>query len=135
MKLIDLLKEVLEEAVENVVGEYPFKTTVNFDLNKIRSASGKLGEQGASTEGIRNLLKYVGVNLTGINTESTKAMADFLRSNPNERNKVLNLVKKEPIKLSQLPDGSYDLKDGNHRAVILYYSGVESVPAIITDNT
>jgi hypothetical protein len=62
-------------------------------------------------------------------------MADYLKSNPLERAKVLELVKKEPIKLSQLPEGSYDLKDGNHRATILYYSGIESIPAIITDNT
>jgi hypothetical protein len=117
------------------VGENAFDTVVNFDLNKIRSASGKLGEQGATPDGIRNLLKYVGVDLTNVNTESIKAMADYLKSNPLERAKVLELVKKEPIKLSQLPDGSYDLKDGNHRATILYYSGIESIPAIITDNT
>jgi gliding motility-associated lipoprotein GldD len=34
-------------------------------------------------------------------------MADYLKNNPSERNKVLELVKREPIKLSQLPDGSY----------------------------
>ena len=39
-----------------------YNTVVNFDLNKIRSASGKLGEQGATVDGIRDLLKYVGVD-------------------------------------------------------------------------
>jgi hypothetical protein len=134
-KLANQVYEALGFIGKNEVGENVFNTTVNFDLNKIRSASGKLGEQGATSDGIRDLLKYVGVDLTNVNTESIKAMADYLKSNPLERAKVLELVKKEPIKLSQLPDGSYDLKDGNHRATILYYSGIESIPAIITDNT
>jgi hypothetical protein len=134
-ELANQVYEALGFIGKNEVGENVFNTTVNFDLNKIRSASGKLGEQGATSDGIRDLLKYVGVDLTNVNTESIKAMADYLKSNPLERAKVLELVKKEPIKLSQLPDGSYDLKDGNHRATILYYSGIESIPAIITDNT
>lgn len=134
-ELANAVYEALGFKQRNQVGENSFNTVVNFDLNKIRSVSGKLGEQGATSDGIRDLLKYVGVDLTNVNTESIKAMADYLRSNPSERNKVLDLLKKEPIKLSQLPDGSYDLKDGNHRATILYYSGVESIPAIITDNT
>lgn len=134
-ELANAVYEALGFKEGNQVGENPFNTVVNFDLNKIRSVSGKLGEQGATPDGIRDLLKYVGVDLTNVNTDSIKAMADYLRSNPSERNKVLDLVKKEPIKLSQLPDGSYDLKDGNHRATILYYSGVESIPAIITDRT
>lgn len=134
-ELANAVYEALGFKERNQVGENPFNTVVNFDLNKIRAVSGKLGEQGATPDGIRNLLKYVGVDLTNVNTDSTKAMADYLRSNPSERNKVLELVKKEPIKLSQLPDGSYDLKDGNHRSTILYYSGIESIPAIITNNT
>ena len=134
-ELANQVYEALGFKERNQVGENPFNTVVNFDLNKIRAVSGKLGEQGATPDGIRNLLKYVGVDLTNVNTDSTKAMADYLRSNPSERNKVLELVKQEPIKLSQLPDGSYDLKDGNHRATILYYSGIESIPAIITNNT
>jgi hypothetical protein len=134
-ELANEVYEALGFKERNQVGENPFNTVVNFDLNKIRSVSGKLGEQGATPDGIRNLLKYVGVDLTNVNTDSTKAMADYLRSNPSERNKVLELVKQEPIKLSQLPDGSYDLKDGNHRSTILYYSGIESIPAIITNNT
>ena len=134
-ELANAVYETLGFKERNQVGENPFNTVVNFDLNKIRAVSGKLGEQGATPDGIRNLLKYVGVDLTNVNTDSTKDMADYLRSNPSERNKVLELVKQEPIKLSQLPDGSYDLKDGNHRSTILYYSGIESIPAIITNNT
>jgi hypothetical protein len=134
-ELANQVYEALGFKEKNQVGENAFNTTINFDLNKIRAKSGKLGEQGATSDGIRDLLKYVGVDLTNVNTESIKAMADYLKSNPLERAKVLELVKKEPIKLSQLPDGSYDLKDGNHRATILYYSGIESIPAIITDNT
>ena len=87
-EIANAVYEALGFKERNQVGENPFNTVVNFDLNKIRAVSGKLGEQGATPDGIRNLLKYVGVDLTNVNTDSTKAMADYLRSNPSERNKV-----------------------------------------------
>ena len=56
-----------------------------------------------------------------------------LKSNPKDQQKLLDFTKQNPIQLTKLPDDSYDLKDGNHRANLLYWSGIETVPVEITD--
>jgi hypothetical protein len=106
---------------------------VDFNLNDIKKPSGRLGEQGMTEEGAREVIKRIGVTIPGKEKPSLKDITEHLKSNPADLKKLVDYVKANPIQLLKLPDGSYDLTDGNHRAGLLYYSGVDNAPAIIKD--
>jgi hypothetical protein len=58
-------------------------------------------------------------------------MVEHLKNNPNDAAKYQKFLEKEPINISELPDGSYQINDGHHRATLSYYSGNENIPTII----
>jgi hypothetical protein len=138
---IEELEVLIEDTVEEIsrinsllpgAPAAPTASTL-FELEKLKKRNGKLGEQGATAEGVRDLLKFLGIDLEGVDTTSIKAMADFLKNNPSEKQKVIDFVRKEPVQITKFPEDYYELQDGNHRAVVLYYSGVEYIPAVIKD--
>jgi hypothetical protein len=56
---------------------------------------------------------------------------EHLKNNPKDAQKYKQFLEKEPIQLTELPDQSYQLQDGHHRATLAYYSGQEQIPAVI----
>jgi len=104
-----------------------------FDLNNVRKASGSIGNQGATPEGARDILKSIGIEVKGIKSgqPTFKEMVEHLKNNPKDAAKYQKFLEKEPINISELPDESFQINDGHHRATLAYYSGNESIPAII----
>jgi len=54
-----------------------------------------------------------------------------LRNEPENIQKIYEYVKSDPVKMSQLPDDSYVINDGNHRANLLNLLNVNNIPSII----
>lgn len=132
-EIADLESKRLNE-LSNVVEEVitPTSSATTFDLNKVRKPSGSIGSQGATWEGAKSIMEFLGINID-YQTDSLKEIIDYLKANPDALQKLKDFVAKEPIIFRELPDGTYQLEDGHHRATLLYYAGVEEVPAIITN--
>lgn len=118
-----LFKEVSEEEATGVT---------TFDLNQVKKPSGSIGNQGATFEGAKGIMEFLGINIDYKN-DSFSEIIEHLKNSPEDLKKLKDFVEKEPIIFRELPDGTYQLEDGHHRATLLYYSGVESVPAKIVN--
>jgi len=104
-----------------------------FDLNNVRKPSGSIGNQGATPEGARDILKSIGVEVKAVDPAhpTFKEMVEHLKNNPKDASKYKKFLENEPINVSELPGGEYQINDGHHRATLSYYSGNENIPAII----
>lgn len=107
--------------------------TPEFNLKDVKKPSGSIGNQGATETGAKSILDHLGINVTFKGEPTMREMVEHLKNNSKDRQKLLDFVKNEPIVLRELPDGTYQLEDGHHRATLLYYSGVENVPANIVN--
>ena len=103
-----------------------------FDLNLIKKPNGGIGNQGVTFEQARDIMKHLGI-IINYNGDGLKQIVDHLKTNPKDLEKLLNFTKNNPIKLHELPDKTYHLDDGHHRATLLYYCGIEKIPAEITN--
>lgn len=54
-----------------------------------------------------------------------------LREDPDKIEKIYEYVKSDPVILSKMPDDTYVVSDGNHRANLLNLLKVEKIPSII----
>ena len=110
-----------------------FNSSELFDLNNVRKPSGSIGNQGATSEGANNILQSLGIKVKGANPNEVtlKEMVEHLKNNPKDAAAYKKFLEKEPINVSELPDGSYQINDGHHRATLSYYSGNENIPTII----
>lgn len=104
-----------------------------FDLNNVKKPSGSIGNQGASPEGARDILKSIGIEVKAANPKNPTftEMVEHLKSNPEDAAKYQKFLEAEPIEVYELPGGEYQLKDGHHRATLAYYSGNQKIPTII----
>ena len=115
------------------INDLPNNNFELFDLNNVRKPSGSIGNQGATSEGARDILKSIGIEVESAKPgqPTLKEMVEHLKNNPNDATKYQKFLEKEPINISELPDGSYQINDGHHRATLSYYSGNENIPTII----
>jgi hypothetical protein len=56
-----------------------------------------------------------------------------LREEPSSIKKIFNYITTDPVEVSEMPDGSLVVKDGNHRANLLNLLKVEKIPSIINN--
>lgn len=103
----------------------------NFDLNDLLRPNGAIGTQGVSEIQANDFLKSIGVNIPEVN--SFKDIVEYLKANPEERQKVVDFTNQNPLEINELPDGTFHLQDGHHRATMLYHSGVTNVSAKLKD--
>jgi hypothetical protein len=115
------------------INDVPDNNFELFDLNNVRKPSGSIGNQGATSEGANSILQSLGIKVKGANPNEVtlKEMIEHLKNNPKDAATYKKFLEKEPINVSELPDGSYQINDGHHRATLSYYSGNENIPTII----
>ena len=114
-------------------GKKSSEVKITFDLNKIKKPSGSIGNQGATFEQARDIMNHLGITIN-YNGDSLKQIVEHLKNNPQDKQRFMDFLTNEPIVLRELPDGTFQLEDGHHRATIAYYSGIENVPAILKKN-
>ena len=106
---------------------------VMLPMDNIRRPNGSVGTQGFTPESIINLVKHIS-NVYELNLPEYDSLKDLIltiREQPDIKNYIMDYVKSDPIQVLQLPDESYHLKDGNHRANLLNLLHFDSVPAIM----
>ena len=106
---------------------------VMLPMDNIRRPNGSVGTQGFTPESIINLVKHIS-NVYELNLPEYDSLKDLIltiREQPDIKNYIMDYVKTDPIQVLQLPDESYHLKDGNHRANLLNLLHFDSVPSIM----
>jgi hypothetical protein len=102
-------------------------------MDNIRRPNGSVGTQGFTPESIINLVRHISdvYELNLPEYESLKDLIYTIREQPEVKDAIMSYVKRDPISVIQLPDETYHLKDGNHRANLLNLLHFDSVPAIL----
>jgi len=105
----------------------------NFPIKNLRRPNGMIGTQGFTSESLIGLINHISKTEKIILPKYTTLteLITNLKKTPESVNKIVNYVKKDPIVVLELPDLSYQIKDGNHRANLLNLLGVENVPTIL----
>ena len=96
----------------------------------LRRPNGHIGTQGFTSESLFNLLKHIS-ELKEFDLpkhDSLKDLITELRNSPEIIDMIVDYVKSDPIEVYKLPDESYSIKDGNHRANLLNLLGVDQLP-------
>ena len=109
---------------------------IMFPMDNIRRPNGSVGTQGFSPEQMMGLMSHISDvrNLDLPQYDSLKEMIYSLRERPDIVDEIIEYVKTDPITVGKLPDDTYHLKDGNHRANLLNLLHSSVVPAIIKEN-
>jgi hypothetical protein len=102
-------------------------------MDYIRRPNGSVGTQGYTPESMLNLMNHISSvrNLNLPEYSSLKEMIYSLRELPDVMYEIMEYVKTDPIVVTKLPDDTYHLNDGNHRANLLNLLYANKVPAII----
>lgn len=109
---------------------------VNYKLiptEELRRPNGSVGTQGFTPESMVNLLKFISIekDFELPTFDTFKELIFSLRESPNIIESIFEYVKTDPVLLLKLPDNTYHLKDGNHRANLLNLLNIPYIPAII----
>jgi hypothetical protein len=115
-----------------VINENPDEVTL-LPLDNFRRPNGSIGTQGFTTESLINLIKHISrvQEFDLPKFESVKDLIFSLREDPEVIDKIVDYVKNDPVIILKLPDDTYVIKDGNHRANLLNLLNVDSVPTIV----
>jgi hypothetical protein len=106
---------------------------VMMPMDYIRRPNGSVGTQGFTPESMINLVRHISdvYNLNLPEYDSLKDLIYTIREQPEIKHAIMSYVKRDPIRVIQLPDETYHLKDGNHRANLLNLLHFDSVPTIL----
>jgi SH3-like domain-containing protein len=123
----------LQETIDRIKEMMGVKEFTMLPMDNIRRPNGSVGTQGFTPESMLSLMKHIS-NVRGLNLpeyESLKEMIVTLRERPDILHEIMEYVKTDPIEVTKLPDDSYHLNDGNHRANLLNLLYATRVPAIV----
>jgi hypothetical protein len=111
----------LQETIERIKEIMDVKSPIMLPMDYIRRPNGSVGTQGYSPESMLRLVKYISDerNLNLPHYDTLKEMVVSLRERPDIIHELSEYVKTDPIIVTKLPDDSYHLNDGNHRANLL----------------
>ena len=101
-------------------------------LQDIRRPNGSVGVQGYTPEFMINLVEYISSvrNLNLPKYTSLKEMITSLRGLPKVKQEIMEYIKTDPIELRLLPDETYHVVDGHHRANLLNLLEFEAIPVV-----
>ena len=121
--------------IKQIMGIIPEDTNeyIMLPMDNIRRPNWSVGHQGFTPESIINLVRHIS-NVYDLNLPEYDSLKDLIltmREQPEVKSYIMDYIKSDPIRVVQLPDESYHLKDGNHRANLLNLLYFDSVPAII----
>jgi hypothetical protein len=101
-----------------------------FDIANIKRPDGAIGTQGVTEESISDLLRNIaGMDVTDGMT--MKEMVEAFKANPEAQQKLRDFTSENPLEIDTLPDGTYHLEDGHHRAFLLDQIGDTTVSATV----
>lgn len=98
----------------------------------LRRPNGQIGTQGFTSENMINLIEYISTK-KGFEMPTYKTLKELIENLKKDSDIVKSItsyVESDPITAIKLPDGTINIKDGNHRANLLNLLGVENIPVI-----
>ncbi len=128
-----LSKIIKSKPVTSNVAKVISNNVVKVPLKTLMRPNGVIGTQGFTSESLLDLINHISKvqNIKLPKYNSLKELISLLSKNPKDKEKIIQYVSKDPIVLLKLPDNTYKIKDGNHRAYLLNLLGAEQVPAIV----
>jgi hypothetical protein len=128
-----LSKIIKSKPVTSNVVKAVSSNVVKVPLKSLMRPNGVIGTQGFTSESLLDLINHISKvqNIKLPKYNSLKELISLLSKNPKDKEKIIQYVSKDPIVLLKLPDNTFKIKDGNHRANLLNLLGVEQVPSII----
>ena len=122
--------EAKNKALEDLVNLIP---TVD-----LRRPNGSIGTQGFTEENMISVARFIANEMgfdiptfdKNLGTSEIRQVIEYLKNNKETQQKIKEYVIKDPVVTSLLPDGTYEIEDGNHRANLLNLIGVDVIPTI-----
>jgi len=97
-----------------------------FNANKHIQRGGFVGRSNKSTaQGLSSLISLMGINYSG---PITKQNLTQLFSSKENKKKLYEFLKKQPILIKQYPELYSEVKDGNHRFELAQLAGIKNIP-------
>jgi len=104
----------------------------------LRRPNGSIGTQGFTEENLVSVARHIASEMgfdipefdKNLGTSEIKQVIEYLRGNKDAQQKIKEYVIKDPVVTNLLPDGTYAIEDGNHRANLLNLIGVDVIPSI-----
>ncbi|HNG97381.1 MAG TPA: hypothetical protein PLW93_03855, partial [Candidatus Absconditabacterales bacterium] len=123
-------RESINKALEELVTLIPTET--------LRRPNGSIGTQGFTEENFISVARHIAqeMNFTIPDYDKTSSISEitqliqYLKNNQEAQQKIKEYVIKDPVVVSLLPDNTYHIEDGNHRANLLNLIGVDVIPTI-----
>jgi TP901 family phage tail tape measure protein len=104
-----------------------------FNAEKIKKMGGYVGQANkASAPGLHKILNSIGIPIE-LDNINKKGLTDALSSKENKL-KLYNFLKQEPIEITNYPDSYSEVKDGNHRFTLAQFAGIKNIPAEYKDS-
>ena len=98
-----------------------------FNAERYKQMGGYVGQANkASAQGLHDLLNHIGIPIT-MDKITKKDLIDLL-SNKENRLKLYNFLKQNPIEVGNYPDSYKEVKDGNHRYTLAQFAGIKNIP-------
>lgn len=98
-----------------------------FNPNKHIERGGFIGRSNKSTaQGLSSLMSLMGIPYSG---PITKENLTKLFSSKENKKKLYEFLKKQPILIKQYPELYSEVKDGNHRFELAQLAGIKNIPA------
>ena len=101
-------------------------------VSSLKRPNGQIGTQGFTSENMINLIKYISTK-KGFEIPTYKTLKELIENMKKDGDivkSITNYVESDPITAIKLPDGTINIKDGNHRANLLNLLGVENIPVV-----
>jgi hypothetical protein len=98
-------------------------------VERVLKPNGAIGNQGVTTDQIKDILKNV-LHLLVPENATMREMVDLFKKDKKNIDNLLDFTKKNPIVILELPDGTIHIKDGHHRAFLLHQAGIKELPVI-----
>ena len=128
--------ETQKADVEKRRQEVLSSVTSEINVEENRRPNGSIGTQGFTPESLKSLVEFLNkellLNIPSelLQSDSLKPLIEYIKSNKELVSKIKDYVKKDPVEVYYLPDGTIQFQDGNHRANLLNLIGSETIPAI-----
>jgi len=117
----------------NIASGYIPNFASTFNAEKIKKMGGYVGQANkASAPGLYNILNRIGIPIE-LDNITKKGLTDTLSSKENKL-KLYNFLKQEPIEITNYPDSYSEVKDGNHRFTLAQFAGIKNIPAKFEDS-